>query len=423
MEEYLPTPEEIEASNRGDPPRQKLSIRTPDELINMVFDDTDCLLGDRLLAKGQPLTILAPGGVGKSRLLLQIIACIVTGREFLGFPTKGRGMRWLILQTENSNRRLQSDLHRIKAWLGQEDWKLFTSCVLIHTIEHEEDGMVCLSDLVNVKEIEELIVQHKAEGVAFDPLNDFSIGDPNKDQEMRDTCRCISKICKKGKPDRAIIVVHHATTGRAGVMKATGYDRNSFGRNSKVLHSWTRGQINIVAIDPDSNERLLISCGKCSNGKEFATFATKLNLETMIYESLENFDVRAWEASMAKSNSAKSVREPTDEDFMAMLPPNPPEHDPRAGLLNSDELKRAFRKRGFPKSLVTEMRGCLVAQGRLDVVDGLKNNEKLCGRPEDVAKYKQWLLESKETRVQQELPPVLPPTSPSPRKRKGKSKA
>ena len=303
--EYLPSDDEINAERNGHS-RQPLSIRTPDELVNMTFDDSDRLLGDRLLARGQPLTILAPGGTGKSRLLLQLLACIVTERPFVGLETWGRDMRWLILQTENSNRRLQSDLHRIKAWLG-DAWPIFNACIRIHTMEHDEDGMVFLSDPANQAAIAALIEEHKADGVAFDPLGDFSMGDPNKDQDMRDTCRCISKLCKKNNPNRAIIIVHHSVTGKMGAAKAMGYDRTSFGRNSKVLHSWTRGQINIAAGKPDCNETLVIACGKCSNGKEFPAFAIKLNPDTMIYEEDPDFDLEAWQVEMGGDKPSQHI--------------------------------------------------------------------------------------------------------------------
>ena len=69
----------------------------------------------------------------------------------------------------------------------------------------------------------------------------------------------------------------NALTGRGGAAKVTGHDRASFARNSKVMHAWTRGQINIAPIDPDDNSRLIVACGKCSNGKEFEKFAIKLN--------------------------------------------------------------------------------------------------------------------------------------------------
>src|SRR5690606_7182414 len=87
-----------------------LSIRSVMELITMSFDDADNYFGDRIIAAGQPVTLLGPGGVGKSRLVLQLALCMITGRDFLGIETRAVGKRWLIIQTENSNRRLKADL-------------------------------------------------------------------------------------------------------------------------------------------------------------------------------------------------------------------------------------------------------------------------------------------------------------------------
>lgn len=281
--------------------RTSLSMRTPEQLVTMSFDDTDNVLGNRLLARGQSMTMLAPGGTGKSRILLQMIACIVNDLDFVGFACRGKGMRWLILQTENSNRRLHDDLMHLGRWLGDAQFEVFSNSTLIHTMEHDEDGMVFLADPANQKAISEVVESSGCQGVAFDPLGDFCIGDPNKDQDMRDTCQTISRICKKDNPNRCIIVSHHAVTGKAGALKATGFDRASYGRNSKVLHSWTRGQINISPVDPENNERLVMSCGKCSNGKEFETFGIRLNLDRMIYETDPDFDLESWEEDVGKS--------------------------------------------------------------------------------------------------------------------------
>jgi replicative DNA helicase len=110
------------------------TIRRPNEILGMAFDDNDIILGDRLLAIAQVLVIAAAGGIGKSRLACQLVACIISGKEFLGFRTGRPGSRILILQTENSNRRLNQDLARLKAWLG-DDWPRFDDQVRIHTIE------------------------------------------------------------------------------------------------------------------------------------------------------------------------------------------------------------------------------------------------------------------------------------------------
>lgn len=285
------------------------TIRTPDEILEMVFDDRDIILGDRIMAEGQSCVIAAAGGVGKSRLVLQLPACVTTGRKFLNFTTGKENSIWLFLQTENSNRRLQDDLKRLKSWLG-DDWPKFAASVKFHTVENDTDGFVNLDSPDAVANIQSAIKLHAADNIVIDPLNDFGIGDLSKDADMKLTLQTLSRICRKGNPKRAILVLHHALTGKAGASRATGFDRASFGRNSKTLHAWTRAQINLAPADPDSNDRLIVACGKCSNGREFQTFAVRLNPDTMIYECDPTVDVNQWEKEIAGAKDTAPLMNP-----------------------------------------------------------------------------------------------------------------
>jgi AAA domain len=303
MREYLGEESEQAASEKG------FTIRTPDEILAMQFDDSDRILGDHLLDDSGQLALLGAGGVGKSRLLLLMLACIAGARRFLTFDTFKPEMKLLVLQTENSNRRLQQDLAPIKSWLG-DDWPRFTERVTIHTIETDSDAFVNLDDPDAVARIEAAIQKHKPDGIAIDPLADFAAGDLNKDADMKATLQMLSRVCRRGNPKRAIIVLHHAITGRGGAAKATGYDRASFARNSKMLHAWARGQINLAPVDADNNDRLIIGCGKCSNGREFQTFAVRLNPDTMIYEVDPTVDVRQWERDITGTKDNAPLMNP-----------------------------------------------------------------------------------------------------------------
>lgn len=285
-----------------------LSIRRPDEILAMRFDEADCILGDRLLAKGQPMTILGAGGLGKSRLAHQLAACQIIGRPFLGLQTHGQPLKWLFLQGENSNRRLQDDLNALRA-LAAKNWPTVNEFLRFHTLEKDHDGFLNLDSPATIARISDALSVHSPDVVVFDTLNCFAIGDPNKDADMRETCHAISRLTKQGNPARSSVVLHHALTGRAGASRATGYDRASFGRNSKVLQAWTRGQINVAPGSGEDNESLVLSCGKCSNGREFPPFAARLNPETMIYEVDHSFDLAGWqhEVSGTKENRNVSV--------------------------------------------------------------------------------------------------------------------
>lgn len=288
----------------GHPPEQKppLTIRKPDEILALPQDPRDNILGDRLLAKGQSLTLLGPGGIGKSRLVLQLAASTISGQPFVGLETHGAGLRWLVLQIENANRRLQSDLNRLRE-AYRNDWDTINEQLLIHTLETDRDGWLSLDAEENQFAIAEAIAAHAPDVVVFDPLNQFAIGDPNKDQDMATTCQTLARLCRKGNPQRAINILHHTITGRAGAAKSFGMERAGYGRNSKVLQAWTCGQINLAPMSEDNNDLLAVTCGKCSNGKEFAPFAVRLNPDNMLYEVATDVDMDAWRADVMGTKS------------------------------------------------------------------------------------------------------------------------
>jgi hypothetical protein len=299
-----------------------LTIRTAAELVAEEITEQDNLLADRLLARGQSLTLLGAGGIGKSRLLLQLAACCITGRPFVSLRVHQPDLKWLIFQAENSRRRLQEDLRRLRQWLGA-DWERVAERLFIHTVESADDSFVQLDQPGVRQRLGDAIERFDPDVVCFDPLNCFGAGDLNRDGDMRASCQAITQLCaigrdaKHGQPPRAIVVLHHALTGRIGAVRATGIERSSFGRNSKLLQAWTRGQINLAPASPHDNTRLVLSCGKCSNGEEFTPLSIKLDPATMIYEAEPEFDHEAWQRQIADGPQR------TPEDDLIDLCANP----------------------------------------------------------------------------------------------------
>ena len=334
------------------PVARRLTLRSPDEILGMKFDDSDRILGDRILAKGQNATLCGPSSVGKSRLSLQLAVASITGRQFVTFETRGANLKWLFVQAENSNRRLQFDLAKLRAWIGEHDWPVVNERLIIHTLETDNDGFLNLDDEANRVSISEMIQDTKPDVAVFDSLYNVGIGDLNHDADMFATLRAVSFLTKTGNPERVPLVLHHALTGKAGAVKATGYDRASFSRNSKVLHAWTRGQINVSAGSPDNNDTLVLSCGKCSNGREFEPFAVRLNPDTFIYEPAPAFDMSAWQADMTGKKIPK--RPGTREDLLALVPLDKPENK----TLLIDRWKDGYgnkdKGRAILESLITD---------------------------------------------------------------------
>lgn len=278
------------------------TVRSAAEILTLKLDPHDCLFGDRLLTKGGRLLIAGPPSIGKSRLLLELAVAAILGEKWLGVPTHARGLPWLILQTENSNRRLQTDLKILVKQYGDG----FVKNLFIHTMDTDMDAVVGLES--NRDKIAQAIQMYQPEIVAIDPLRDFAIGDLNSDADMTATCAALGQVVRQGNAQRALIIVHHALTGRAGVIKAIGWDRAGFARNSKVLAGWVRGQINIAPGSPDDNDTLVIGCGKVADGKPFTPFAVQRNAETGIYEALPDFDFEAWEREISSRTKSGGVR-------------------------------------------------------------------------------------------------------------------
>jgi AAA domain len=306
------------------PKIEPLSIRQLNDILAMVFDDSDFVLRNGYLKKGEPLAICGAPSVGKSRIVLQLIIAIITGRDFLGrWSTNGKAARFLLLQTENTCRRLKSDLHAMCKALSPQERQLVHDNLFIHTIENSDDSFVHLRHVRNQQRIENTMDLYNPDIVVFDVLRDFATDDLNADHAMQETLALIGRLARKKNPLCIPVIVHHGRTGRSGAASATGYDRGSFARNSKVLNSWVRAQVNIAPYQGDDNTVLVVSSGKCNNAEEFKTFAVRLNTNTMSYEydeSIDDIDLDEWKDHVGgNGTSSKKKKKKTDDELKTVI--------------------------------------------------------------------------------------------------------
>lgn len=285
-------------SSKTEPRPVELSTRSPEELLEMEFSEDDLILKSGILSKKQGLTILGPGGVGKSRLSMQLAICVILERDFLGLDTSCPDSTWLFLQAENGNRRLTGDLKAMKKTMDRREWKKVSDQITIHTLEHEFDERLQLNDLENKAAIARLIRARQPQVVVYDPLSSFAKGCLNSDGGMQDTYREATTLARLGNLDAAVVLVHHAQTGRKGVGQAVGFDRINYGRGSKALHALARGQINVAPGDPHGGQKIVVACGKNSNGQDFDPIGAMLNETTMFYEIDPDFNLLEWQASL-----------------------------------------------------------------------------------------------------------------------------
>lgn len=288
-------------------------FRDADEFFGMKFDDSDNYLGDRMLCAGNPTSFLGPGGVGKSRLVLQLAICCILGRPFLGLETHAKGKKWLIFQTENNNRRIQKDLVNLsKAFeLGESEIKMIGRCLRFYTLEQDNDGFIDMENPENAANLEAGVFDYQPDFVVVDPLNTFTSGDLNSDRDCASVLVKLFQAIKKGNPNRVPFIVHHSITGKAGAMKATGWDKSSYGRNSKVLYGKVRSQWNIGKADGDDESRLILACGKNNDGAHFPTIGVIFDEGLGIYRVDPDFSEEEYRDSV--TSTAK--REKTEVSY------------------------------------------------------------------------------------------------------------
>jgi len=149
-------------------------------------------------------------------------------RGFLGWETNGENLKWLFLQTENGNRRLQADFVAMTKNFTSVQMRMLDEHIFMHTIETDDDGFMRLNNDRVVRSLETMIGDLKPDIIPWDPLRDFRTGNLDTDDDMSETLGIISQLTRKGNPKRTAIINHHAITGRAGIAKAINWDRSSF---------------------------------------------------------------------------------------------------------------------------------------------------------------------------------------------------
>jgi AAA domain len=285
-EEFNPGWDE-KTSNNG----AKLTIWTPSQFLAYQDDPQDILLSNGYLEKGSPCVLCGPPGIGKSRLVLQMAISSVLGQGFLGWDTNAFGLKWLIFQNENGNRRIKGDYAAMLKELTSRQRQMLDESLFMHAIVSDIDGDLNLSDPDARKRIIEAVADYRPDIVVGDPLTSLSPGDLNSDQIMLGVARDFGRIARTNNTKAVPFLLQHAKTGKEAQKGMSGSERSSFARNSKALYGWTRSQFNMSPVEEKNNGRLYFASGKCNNAAEFAEFIIELDIETRFYsKTAENPD-------------------------------------------------------------------------------------------------------------------------------------
>ncbi len=308
------------ANLRGEGPQTepikapRFTAFTPTELLGLDISAEMTILSEGtndIWYRGSPALVLGGCGIGKSRWVLSFAAADVLERRFCGFQTHGAG-RWLIVGSENSVRRMQTDVGRIVAgWTLTDDNRkqLDENLKIVAFTPGDEFPPTNLDDPAAVAALNALAAEHRPDVVVIDPWEAFLRGGNSNEQgEVRLSFNVLQRIFRGA----TVLVVHHAREGSEAIKGATGFNSTAFGKGAKNLTSMARFIFNLTPLHAtteaaDKGHGLVISCGKSNDSRGFATRAVTFDDNTGNYVVDGQFDATTYRADVDGKRSAKIV--------------------------------------------------------------------------------------------------------------------
>lgn len=291
------------------------------------------------IALGEPGTLAvfaAPPGLGKSRFLLQYAAARILGRPFCGLDTSGGPVRTLVLQTENTLRRLQRDLAFLKADLTSEEEALLERNLFVSTLEGPSDGDISIDEREptagNFYRVKAAIEAFDPEVVLVDTWPSMCANELDA-RAIRMTVGALRKACSAASAPVTIVLVAHAKPGIQAGASAKGIDALSYCRGNRNLVGIARSVINLRSCDfvedvvaaagkePVVRRGVEIIFAKANDGVLPPPLAVALNAERFVYETIPNFDHAAWQTlleKLAKSGATETPQEKAAENAKSL---------------------------------------------------------------------------------------------------------
>ena len=275
------------------------------------------ILGEGYLIKGELTILLGPGGIGKSRLSLQMALCQITGREWCEIPMSDEPLRWLFIGNENSIYRLKNDLSIMLSQFSKKERELIDEYLAIQVPNTIEDSFLSLESQSAKGRIQLTLDKFGPQCVVFDPLISLQIGEESNTKDMKHTVETIMRIVESHNMDCAVLIVHHSRTGSENIKQGANlYDSGNYGRGSKVLFSACRCQINLMPGDKENQNKLVLACGKANNAPHFRTRGLEYDPSTGFYSVDESFDLNDWINDVDGKRGSKTA---TIKDIMEAI--------------------------------------------------------------------------------------------------------
>jgi hypothetical protein len=284
-----------------------LNYRFFEELENISQEDCDkdVLINQktRFLSKGGSFLIVAPSGVGKSTLLMQMAICWSAGRDFFGLKPI-RPLRCFLLQGENDDGDVMEMAKGIRAGL-----KLSSQEYTTLTRNFAMQSMFGTGNLTNFADLfQDLVEVHRPDVFLLDPLFAFVHGDFSKQEDMsRQFRQGINRVLKAYKC--LFVSTHHTPKPAKETPRTGGTDFSYSGFGTSELTNWYRA---VATLRPEKGKPKVFRFIVAKRGAR-AGFADGLN-----YCLIRHSDNKLYWDEVPKV-AMRSVEGPLDKKEYAVL--------------------------------------------------------------------------------------------------------
>ena len=288
------------------PVPQPYTVWKPSQFVAYTPPADSVILGDSVLERGKWASLVGVGGLGKTRLALWLAICQIIGQDWCGLTVLGKPLRWIILSTETGLRRWKTDLSAMLASIDDLKKATIDENLLILALTDEEEADLNTGNVEVTRRLEATLHDNKPDVVVFDPFADMVDGDENKTEDVIRTLRTLRRIVRKEVPSAAVLVIHHGRTGAVNVVQAgDNYNAGNFGRGAKALFSMVRAEIQLAPGDRDDANKIVLLCGKNSDGPKFEPRGIIFNPVCRSYNDDPEFNFEAWRADVNGKRTGK----------------------------------------------------------------------------------------------------------------------
>jgi hypothetical protein len=349
--EYQMPPEVLENTEIGQAHKQeryKLKGRPLAGYIDLPIDPLTILLGNRYLCQGGGMFIVAPSGIGKSVLSIQMAIQWSVGKSAFGIKP-ARALRVLIIQAEDDDGDIKEMSQIAKhLQLDQVQMGAFQGNVWMESLNHLSAGSF-------IDALDSCLDQFPADLVIVNPYTSYLGADIKEDGKNNEFLRNrLNPILTKHKC--AAVIIHH--TPKTTFQDTTDWKPSDWmyrGAGAACLTNWARA---ILVIDPTK----VYGCYRfiaAKRGKRIGW--ADPNTASPMYEmhySHSNGDKLLWVPSTADEIGAASIKKgqlsEDPEDLLRFVP--------AFGLEPQSEKAISTAAQGFIKQKkITEMLAELVA--------------------------------------------------------------